>query len=166
MAVGETTHDRCVGADIATEEGDDHMPDYDYTAPVELPADRLFGYLSDPENLPGFLPEMTEAHREGGDRVHVEADVHGRHVEGEAWLRPDAGARTLSWGAPGEDDYHGELTVRDLGDGTSEVTVHLHTERAGGPDVQQGLEQAVAALAHRASAEGDLSDAEHQRGWS
>ncbi|MBB4684471.1 SRPBCC family protein [Amycolatopsis jiangsuensis] len=142
------------------------MPSYDYTAQVDVPADQLFGYLAKPGNLPAFLPALTEARPVEGDRVHVEADVDGRHVAGEAWLHVDRGARTLSWGAPGEDDYHGDLSVRDHGENDSEVTIRLHTERAGGEEVQRGLEEAVAALAHRAAAETDLSAAEHQEGWS
>ncbi|MFI6027285.1 SRPBCC family protein [Amycolatopsis magusensis] len=142
------------------------MPSYHHTGTVDVPAEDLFGYLAEPGNLPHFLPSMTEAHREGGDRVHVEAEVHGKHVEGEAWLRVDQGARTLRWGAPGEDDYHGELSVTETEPGTSEVTIELHTERAGGDDVQRGLEEAVATLSQRAAAETDEEAAEHQEGWS
>ena len=37
--------------------------------------------------------------------MHVEAEVHGHHVEGEAWVRPDAERRRLEWGAEGPDSF-------------------------------------------------------------
>ncbi|QFU89369.1 Polyketide cyclase / dehydrase and lipid transport [Amycolatopsis sp. YIM 10] len=142
------------------------MPTYDHTGTVDVPAADLFGYLAEPGNLPDFLPAMTEAHREGGGQVHVEAEVRGEHVEGEAWLRVDETTRTLSWGAPGEGDYHGDLRVTETEPGTSEVTIRLHTERAGGEEIQRALEDAVATLSQRAAAKTDREAADHQDGWS
>lgn len=141
------------------------MTSYAHQAEVDLAADRLFDFLADPRTLPRYLPELTEVEPVGGDRVHVEAEVGGRHVEAEGWLRVDRDRRTLSWGTPGEDDYHGELTVSDQGDGRSNVAITLHTERAGGPEVQRGLEEAVAVLAHRATAETDTEAAEKGNDW-
>ncbi|NUT96056.1 MAG: SRPBCC family protein [Saccharothrix sp.] len=141
------------------------MTSYTHRASVDLPADHLFGFLSRPEALPRYFPDLTEVEPTGGDHVHVEAEVGGRHVEAEGWLHVDRDRRTLSWGSPGEDDYHGELTVSDEGTGRSEVAVTLHTERAGGPDVQRGLEEAVAVLTQRATAETQTEAAEKGDDW-
>ncbi|WP_434443922.1 SRPBCC family protein [Lentzea sp. E54] len=135
------------------------MATYTHTAEADLPADTLFGFLAEPRNLPRYFPQMTTAEPEGGEQVHVEADVHGHHVEGEAWVRPDARRRTLEWGAEGQDDYHGELQVEEVAAGRSRITVSLHSVReAQGDEVQRGLEQTVAALTRTAAADSRQTD--------
>jgi uncharacterized protein YndB with AHSA1/START domain len=139
------------------------MTTYTHTAEADVPANVLFQFLADPTNLPRYFPQMTAAEPEGGETVHVEAEVHGAHVEGEAWVRPDESARRLEWGAEGPDDYHGELQVDELEPGRSRITVTLHSVReAEGGEVQEGLEQTVAALSQAAAADGDAA----QRGQS
>jgi len=138
---------------------------YEHRATIDVPPDRLFDFLAEPNNLPRYFPKLTEVDPTGGDRVHVEADLGDRHVEAEGWLRVDRDRRTLSWGTPGESDYHGDLKVTDLDAGRSEIAVTLHTERAGGPDVQRGLEEAVAVLAHSATAETETESAEKGDNW-
>jgi hypothetical protein len=120
---------------------------YTHTADADIAADTLFGFLAEPRNLPRYFPQMTAAEPEGGETVHVEAEVHGEHVDGEAWVRPNVAERRLEWGAEGPDDYHGELRVDELAPGRSRITVSLHSVReAEGNEVQKGLEQTVAAL--------------------
>lgn len=137
------------------------MTTYTHTAEADVPADTLFRFLADPRNLPRYFPQMTAAEPEGGDTVHVEAEVHGQHVEGEAWVRPDMSTHRLEWGAEGPDDYHGELQVREVEPGRSRLTVSLHSVRqADGDEVQEGLEQTVAALAQAAAADGDAAQRE------
>lgn len=134
------------------------MTTYTHTAEADIPADTLFSFLADPRNLPRYFPQMTAAEPEGGEQVHVEAEVHGHHVEGEAWVRPDAAARTLAWGAEGPDDYHGELEIEELAPGRSRITVNLHSVReAEGDEVQEGLKHTVAALAQAATADNDAA---------
>ncbi|HEY8371400.1 MAG TPA: SRPBCC family protein [Pseudonocardiaceae bacterium] len=140
------------------------MGDFRHVAPVDMPADELFDFLAKPDNLPRYFPAMTEAEPVGGDRVHVEADLGNRHVEAEAWLQVDRRNRHLSWGAPGEDDYHGELTIVEQGPNRCEVSVTLHTERAGGDEVQRGLEQTLASLAQRAVRDADMAEGEGRAG--
>lgn len=130
------------------------MTEYRYTATADVPADELFAFLSHPENLPRYFPDMKVAEPTGGDSVHVEAEVHGNRVASEAWLHTDAAKRSLSWGAEGPDDYHGELRVAEDGPASSEITVTLHSVReAEGGEVQQGLERTVAAIADAATAD-------------
>jgi hypothetical protein len=137
------------------------MTTYTHSAEADIAPDALFGFLADPRNLPRYFPQMTAAEPEGGDTVHVEAEVHGDRVSSEAWIRPDESARRLEWGAEGPDDYHGELEIDEVAPGRSRITVSLHSVReAGGGEVQQGLEQTVAALAQAAAADAD----EIQRG--
>ncbi|WP_215543948.1 SRPBCC family protein [Amycolatopsis sp. CA-230715] len=139
------------------------MGTYRHTATADLPADDVFAYLRDPRNLPRFFPQMTEAEPTGGGEAHVEADVGGKHVEGEAWLRADEARRRLEWGAD-DDDYHGELEVAESSPGSCEITVVLHTERAEGGEIQRALEETVAALTHTAVAETDVDGARGDTG--
>ncbi|WP_280632823.1 SRPBCC family protein [Amycolatopsis alba] len=126
--------------------------DYRHTATIEMSADDLFAYLREPRNLPRYFPQMTQAEPGGGDAVHVEAEVHGEHVEGEAWLKVDEDNRSLRWGAQGPHDYQGELSIEEAGPATSSLTVTLHSVRdADDGEVQRGLEGTVAALAHTAT---------------
>lgn len=132
------------------------MTTYTHTAEADVPAGQLFRFLAEPQNLPRYFPQMTAAEPEGGETVHVEADVHGHHVEGEAWLRADETARTLAWGAEGPDDYHGELKIDEVEPGRSRITVTLHSVReAGSGEVQEGLEHTMATLAQAAAADSD-----------
>ncbi|WP_092533119.1 SRPBCC family protein [Amycolatopsis arida] len=146
------------------------MGDYRYSAPVELPADQVFAFVAEPRNLPKYFPRVTTAEPkdtaepEGGDAVHVEAELAHRHVEEEAWLRRDPERRALSWGAE-DDEYHGELRVEERGPDAAEVHVALHTGHADGERVQRELERTVAAITHLAAAETDVAAADDQRGW-
>ncbi|HLU30077.1 MAG TPA: SRPBCC family protein [Glycomyces sp.] len=130
------------------------MTTYTHTADTDIAADTLFGFLADPRNLPRYFPEMTVAEPQGGESVHVEANVHGEHVEGQAWVRPNTDERRLEWGSEGPDDYHGELRVDELAPGRSQITVSLHSVReAEGDEVQSGLERTVATLTQAAVAD-------------
>ncbi|WP_410586572.1 SRPBCC family protein [Amycolatopsis sp. lyj-23] len=143
------------------------MTEYRHTATADIPADELFAFLSHPENLPRYFPEMKVAEPKGGDSVHVEAEVHGHRVAGEAWLHTDPATRSLEWGAEGPDDYHGELRINEESPTSSEITVTLHSVReADDGEVQQGLERTVAAMTHAASADADVEAAEGQGGWT
>ncbi|MGW4485392.1 SRPBCC family protein [Amycolatopsis sp. NPDC004368] len=143
------------------------MSDYHHSAAVDLPADELFAYLREPRNLPHYFTQMQEAEPEGGERVHVEAEIHGEHVEGEAWLKVDEGNRTLSWGSQGPHDYQGELSIDDAGPASSRVNVTLRSVRDGSADeIQRGLEETVAALAHTAVADSDVEQSRREGGWT
>jgi hypothetical protein len=69
--------------------------------PIYAPADEVFAFLSEVRNLPHYLPPITHAEPEEGDRVWL----GGRNPEGETfegdgyyrWTRPPggwSGART------------------------------------------------------------------------
>jgi uncharacterized protein YndB with AHSA1/START domain len=127
------------------------MGDYEATGTVDVAANVLFEYLSDVERLPEYLPQLTEAHRVGEDRVEVEAvvDPEGeprRTEHGEAWIEVVEDGRKLRWGAPGPHEYHGELDVDFVADGTSRLTVRLHTDHTEGPSVDEALRRTLAGI--------------------
>jgi hypothetical protein len=124
------------------------MGNYERSTEVGVAADELFAYLADVENLPDYLPRITDVEPAGGDRVEVTAQVdadqdgNDEQVGATAWFEADDASRTVRWGSPGPNDYEGELEVAELDD-RSRVTVRLRTERVEGPDVGLGLDEAV-----------------------
>jgi uncharacterized membrane protein len=119
------------------------MAEHERSASVDAPADRLFDYLSDVQNLPRYFDSMTSAEPAGDDAVRTTAVVEGQRVEGEAWFRVDDTQRRIEWGSEGPNDYSGWLRVADGDNGGSTVEVHVSTERAANGDVDQGLEQTL-----------------------
>ncbi|QQQ75786.1 SRPBCC family protein [Saccharothrix sp. 6-C] len=113
------------------------MTSYEYRAPVEMAARELFEFLARPQSLPQHLPGLSGA-----------------------TPRIDHDRRRVSWEEGG---YRGELDVVDDGAGHSEVVIAVETDDPG--DVRRELEEAVAALAHRATAEADVSAAKDQNTW-
>lgn len=89
------------------------MADYLASTDVAASADELFDYLSDVQNLPAYFDRMTSASDNGDGTIAVTADLGDREVEGEAWLKVDRDARTLSWGSEGPNDYSGQLQVSE-----------------------------------------------------
>lgn len=130
------------------------MPEYERSQAVDVPADRLFAYLSDVRNLPDFLPRMTKAEPLGGDKVATAAVIDDgggeREVEGEAWMRVDEAERRIEWGSPGPDDYHGHLEVRGDGSG-AELRIAITTDHQDGERIEKELGRAADAV--RAKAE-------------
>ena len=102
------------------------MSEYERSVDVAADADKVFGYLANPANLPKYIATMTRAEPRGGDTVHVAAEVEGRHEEGDAHLHADPAARRLEWSGRGEQPYTGWMQVSP-GDGGATVTVHIHT---------------------------------------
>lgn len=122
------------------------MGDYQQTTTISADPATVFAYLSDVSKLPEYFSGMQDARPEGGEDVHVVADVQGQRYEGEAWMHADADAKHMRWGSPGVSGYHGELFVVSIGDTESKVTVELHTEHVDGAAIEAGLEQTLSNL--------------------
>jgi hypothetical protein len=126
---------------------------YRHQASADVSADTLFAFVSELSNLPRYFPAITEATPRRGNEVHVEAVVHGRPVSGEAWMGTDPEERARRWGSECPNDYHGELRITPARAGSSELAITLHTTRAGGPSVDDGLRGAVLTLTRTAVAD-------------
>jgi uncharacterized protein YndB with AHSA1/START domain len=136
---------------------------------VDVAPNILFDYLSDLEHLPDYLPRLTDVHRTGPqpdeaqgmevrrphqpvhEEVEVTAEVPAdghteRTVRSEAWIEVVEENRRLRWGAPGEHDYHGELDVDFVADGTSRLTVRLDTEHSAGQAIDDELHRALEGI--------------------
>jgi ribosome-associated toxin RatA of RatAB toxin-antitoxin module len=109
------------------------MQEYEQSKAVAAPANEVFAWVSDVENLPKYLPPIKDAGIEGsaaagspGERVKMTVEIPDRgEFESEGYFDVNAEARTMRWGAETDRDYSGWLTVAEAGDGQSEVTVHL-----------------------------------------
>lgn len=109
------------------------MQEYEQSQAVAAPANEVFAWVSDVENLSRYLPPVKDARTEGpsegdnpGEKVKTHVEIPDRgEFESEGYLDVDAGARTMRWGSESDRDYSGRLEVAEAGDGQSEVTVHL-----------------------------------------
>jgi ribosome-associated toxin RatA of RatAB toxin-antitoxin module len=109
------------------------MQEYEQSKAVAAPANEVFAWVSDVENLPKYLPPIKEAGIEGsaaegspGERVKLQVGIPDRgEFESEGYFDVNVEARTMRWGAETDRDYSGRLTVAEAGEGQSEVTVHL-----------------------------------------
>lgn len=135
------------------------MGNHEAWTTVDVAPNIVFDRLSDLDRLPEFLPWMTELHltaarpvesqgpeaRRPHQAVHQEVDVtaDGSHHQ-EGWIDVLDEDRILRWGTEGPHDYHGELLVDFVADGTSKLTVRVHTTENA--DVDRELEQALAGI--------------------
>ncbi len=144
------------------------MADHEASTTVGV-APNLFDYLSDIEHLPDYLPWLTDVHRteprpaeaQGMEArrphqpVHEEVEVTAevptgersdQTVHSEAWIDVVEEDRRLRWGAPGADEYHGELDVDFVADGTSRLTVRLHTTHSPDQAIDDHLRRALESI--------------------
>ena len=128
------------------------MPDYTRTTELPVDAATAFAYLGEVENLPRYFPRITEVERTEGDKVDTTAVVEDpddpgeqRTEEGEAWFHADAGSRQVRWGAPGPNDYHGQLDLTDADEGRSTLAFTLHTEDEF-PGVEEAIDETLATI--------------------
>lgn len=121
------------------------MGEYKHSAKVKAAPDALFNYLADVRNLPKYMNKMTSAESAGKDQVNVTANVHGKEVAGTAEFHVDKTKRQIRWSSEGPSNYHGDLHVTGSGD-ASEVTVSIHTARAEGQEIEEGVKRTVANI--------------------
>lgn len=114
-----------------------------------------YTYLKDPANLPDYFPAMVEAKEIEPGLVRTTADVDAdqdgeeERVTSDVWFRADDDAHSIAWGAK-ESDYRGELVLTE---GQGETTIELSVTTIHDiPDVQDGLEESLAAISHRLTA--------------
>lgn len=122
------------------------MGDYSGTTTVAASEADLFDYLSDVSNLPKYFARMTSAAPGDGEEVRTTARMpDGTEAQGNAWFTVDQSAKHIDWGSEGPSDYAGRLDVTADGDGST-VTVYLHTTRAEGAEVQDGIDETLAKI--------------------
>jgi uncharacterized protein YndB with AHSA1/START domain len=127
------------------------MPEYEQTQTIDATPDAVFDYVSNPDHLTEYIPNMVLAHATG-DHLRVAADVQGRHEEGDAWFRADQHRRRLEWGTDNPGRYQGWLQVSGS-DKTTTATIHLTTERdEDAQQIRDALTQALHNISRAAGA--------------
>lgn len=106
------------------------MPDFERTTTVNANPDAAFRILANVKYLPEYVATMTGANETGNEMLHVEADVEGRHEEGNAAFRADPRDHRIEWGAENRGGYYGWMQIVPDGNGSS-VTIHLHVPHEG-----------------------------------
>ncbi|HEY4569733.1 MAG TPA: SRPBCC family protein [Kribbella sp.] len=135
------------------------MGNHEAWTTVDVAPNIVYDRLSDLDRLPDFLPWMTELHRtsvrpaeaQGPEArrphqaVHEEVDVTsvGSGPQ-EGWIDVLDEDRVLRWGSTGPHEYGGELQVDFVTDGTSKLTVRVHTTQDR--DVEAELGEALATI--------------------
>ncbi|MGZ0146075.1 SRPBCC family protein [Kribbella sp. WER1] len=134
------------------------MSDHVASITIDVAPNILFERLSDVDHLPAHLPWLTSLHRTAESPVtsqgpearrphqaiheDVDVTVGGGHRAG--WIDILEEDRTLRWGADGAHEYGGRLTVDFIADGTSKLTVSVHTTAAAAVDDE--LEHTLTAI--------------------
>jgi len=138
------------------------MAHHEVSTTMDVAPNILFDHLSDIQHLPDYLPRLTGLHptapappeaqgmeaRQPMQPVHYEVEVtadepSGQTVRSEAWIDVVEENRSLRWGAPGDHDYHGELDVEFVADGTSRLTIQLDTNHPATPAIDEELQHAL-----------------------
>jgi hypothetical protein len=134
------------------------MAEYQRLRRLDAPADDVFAFVSNAENLAAILPTVRSIAPAGEGHVRIRGETHGRPFEDAGWFRVDEARRRIEWGADAG-DYHGWLTVAGA-NGDAEVAIHLSLgprvdtsgrpitgEASEEPDpVEEGLETALDSL--------------------
>lgn len=123
------------------------MAHYEQSIAIDTLPEDVFAWLTDVENLPGYLPPVTDASIKGpaaegspGQKVRMTLEFpNGSSFDAEGYLATDERERRMEWGTETERDYSGWLTVGNHGEGGSEVIVHLSFgKRSAEGDIQEG----------------------------
>ncbi len=113
------------------------MPDYHHTITVNCDADQVFEFVSNPANLPKYLPTVHDARPQGEDRVEVSGQAAGHTYHSDGPFNVDREAKSMTWGSDGENHYKGRLEVSEDG-GMSLIDVTLSFDPR--PDQDQQFE--------------------------
>ena len=142
---------------------DDPLGEYEAKLQVNASSDEVFAFVSDVRNLPKYLPTTKDAQSQGTDRVRVQGEAQGFQYDSDGYLRPDADAKRLEWGAD-EGYYSGWMQMTGDGD-RSDVTVHISLrgkppgapDEGAGPspsDIQEGLQKGLESIKNHVEGHG------------
>jgi uncharacterized protein YndB with AHSA1/START domain len=136
------------------------MSEYQQSINIQAGPEQIFRFVSNPQNLPKYLPTVHEAQPQPGARIRVRGIAAGQLYDSDGFFHVDEARRRMEWGSDGENDYRGWLEVKEAADNaSSQVTVHLSFEprpelaerfaqQSGDRDktVNQGIREALEAI--------------------
>jgi len=87
------------------------MSEFESTSRIIAPAERVFSFVSEPRNLPRYLPTVQRSEPAPGERIHLEGDGSRGHYESDGYFHVLNDQRRMEWGAEGSSQYRGWLSV-------------------------------------------------------
>ena len=143
------------------------MPDYEQSIVIDATADEVFGFVSNLNNLPKYLPTLRSAEADGENRVRVQGDAGPHEYDASGYFRVEPGEYFMEWCADTDRHYSGWLEVEELDD-ACEVTVHLSfnpdplmaqrmAEQTGNFDqeMEAGIQAALLSIRNQTSSMGE-----------
>jgi uncharacterized protein YndB with AHSA1/START domain len=144
------------------------MGQFEASKTVQAPPQQVFEFISNPSNLPQYLPTVHNAQPQGQERVRVQGEAAGHHYDSDGFYHIDQNSMHMEWGSDGENAYRGWMQVQDQDSGSSaQVTVHLSfkprpemkeqmAQQSGSNDktIQEGLEKALASIKNLCEGQG------------
>ncbi len=119
------------------------MSEFEHRITVDMPADRVFDFLSEIKNMPRYLPTVRKAEPQGPDRVRMHGVAANHAYDNDGYYRVIKEQLRMEWGSDGENLYRGWLRVIPGHDqskeSSAEVVVHLSFEPNA--DLAKGLEK-------------------------
>jgi uncharacterized protein YndB with AHSA1/START domain len=126
------------------------MSEFETSSPIDAPADRVFGFVSEPRNLPRYLPTVHEAASEPGERIRLEGEGQRGRYASDGYFHVLNDQRRMEWGADGTSLYRGWLSVESDVRERSRCTLTVHlsfddsaTHAASGRSSREDREAAI-----------------------
>ncbi|HMV51966.1 MAG TPA: SRPBCC family protein [Blastocatellia bacterium] len=152
------------------------MHEYHQSKTIQVSADKVFSFVSDIKNLPKYLPTVTGARPQQGERIRIQGEAAGHHYDSDGYFRVDDANRRLEWGSDGENNYSGWLEVREGNNqSSSELTVHLNFdpkpelarefEKQGGNRhevINRGIQEALTSIQNLCEGKGGKVESARQ----
>lgn len=77
------------------------MSDFEASTTIAAPQKEVFAYVTDPANMPDYLPTVSEAHKEGPDRIGMSGESEGQPYEGDGFFHIIEEKGKMTWGSDG-----------------------------------------------------------------
>ena len=139
--------------------------EYQEQTSIYAPAEQVFRYVSDPANMPQYLPTVQSAEMQGSSRVAVQGEASGHPYNSDGNFDVNYGEKRMTWGSDGENHYAGWLQVTGEGESCN-LIVHLafnprpdqeqQFAAQGGRDeaIRQGLRDSLQSIKNICEGEG------------
>ncbi len=135
------------------------MADYQQSTTIPASAEDVFNYVTNPENMPHYLPTVKHAELHGKGRIRVKGEAQGHPYDSDGDFHVDKNQMQMKWSSDGERDYHGELTISDNVT-NCEVKVKLHfgdDPKIGadpGPRIEEGIRKTLQSIQNQVQGTG------------
>ncbi len=101
------------------------MQEFEKTKTVNATSNQVFAFVADVKNLPQYLPTVRHAELAGHERIHMEGQAPGQEYSDSGFFRVDESGHRMEWGSENKSSYQGWLQVKQTGDKSCDVTLHL-----------------------------------------